>query len=245
MLWKFHQASEIHWLQLHQKLMQSYKSPLEAHNIWLSSFRSQLIWFRGPNSDGKMKKSGYSYSINILEPAVHGRGAGRHSRCDFRLIGTHSSKFWVDPSSNIRNIRNLHRQFEIQMLVENHKCRCATFASGFTNDLTPPIGELFGPLERSNCPINPNPLSLALECLIVLDTHTDRQTDADSSRFYLVMRPTFRKCASGAIIIVNHTHKNMFSRSKNPWVQFSEISNIFWISQSQIFGNSVNKKFGY
>ena len=55
------------------------------------------------------------------------------------------------------------------MLVENHKCRCATFASGSTNDLTAPIGELFGALERSNCPINPNPLSLALECLIVLD----------------------------------------------------------------------------
>ena len=74
-----------------------------------------------------------------------------------------NSEFLVESSTNIRNIRNLHRQFEIQMLVENHKCRCATFASGSTNDLTPPMCELFGPLERSNCPINPNPLSLALD----------------------------------------------------------------------------------
>ena len=112
-----------------------------------------------------------------------------------------NSEFFIESSTNIRNIRNLHRQFEIQMLVENHKCRCATFASGSTNDLTPPIGELFGALERSNGPIMFNPLSLALECLIVLYGHTtDRQTDADSSRFYLVMSANFRKCASGAII---------------------------------------------
>ena len=89
------------------------------------------------------------------------------------------------------------------MLVENHKCRCATFASGFTNDLTPPIGALFGPLERSNCTINPYPPaqfgSGVPDSLVQTDGHTDRQTDADSSRFYLVMSANFRKCASGAI----------------------------------------------
>ena len=88
-----------------------------------------------------------------------------------------NSEFLIESSTNIRNIRNLHRQFEIQMLVENHKSRCATFPSGCTNDLTASMGAVFGPLERSNCPINPNPLSLALECLIVWYRRTDGHTD--------------------------------------------------------------------
>ena len=91
-----------------------------------------------------------------------------------------NSEFLIESSTNIRNIRNLHREFEIQMLVENHKSRCATFPSGCTNDLTASMGAVFGPLERSNCPKNPYPLSLALECLIVLygqtNKHTNKQT---------------------------------------------------------------------
>ena len=132
----------------------------------------------------------------ILEPAVRGRGA--EGNC-FPLDWL-NSEFWIEPSTNIRNIRNLHREFEIQMLVENHKSRCATFASGFTNDLTPPIGELFGALERSNGPIIPHPLSLALECLKVCynTQHTDRHTDMDNPWIYLVYAADFRKCAFGA-----------------------------------------------
>ena len=124
----------------------------------------------------------------LLEPAVRGRGA--EGNC-FPLDWL-NSEFWIEPSTNIRNIRNLHRQFEIQMLVENHKSRCATFASGFTNDLTPPIGELFGALERSNGPIMFNPPSLALECQEVLDNgqRTDRRTSRTALDSTLWCRPT-------------------------------------------------------
>ena len=97
--------------------------PLETKNYF------KFVW-----SDPVMTSIIIFHALE-LGPAAHGRGRRREWL---------NSEFLIESSTNIRNIRNLHRQFEIQMLVENHKCPCFFFHKWSRVDLRPEMSVLLG-----------------------------------------------------------------------------------------------------